>query len=93
MQALCRHDWVVYAKTPLAGSAAVLQYLSRYTHKRVRHYGLLAPAAKAQRLALARSLLRMPPRLHARDRCPSTPLKPTLPIHCLAGRFSPTRFI
>lgn len=112
MQALRRHDWVVYAKTPLAGPAAVLQYLSRYTHrtaigherllgiegdkvrirvraddtggkrtialdgvqfigrllqhvlppgfKRVRHYGLLAPAAKAQRLALARSLLRMP---------------------------------
>lgn len=112
LQALRRHDWVVYAKTPLAGPAAVLQYLSRYTHrtaigherllgiegdkvrirvraddtggkrtialdgvqfigrllqhvlplgfKRVRHYGLLAPAAKAQRLALARSLLRMP---------------------------------
>lgn len=99
-------------KTPLAGPAAVLQYLSRYTHrtaigherllgiegdkvrirvraddtggkrtialdgvqfigrllqhvlppgfKRVRHYGLLAPAAKAQRLTLARSLLHMP---------------------------------
>ncbi len=112
MQALRRHDWVVYAKTPLAGPAAVLQYLSRYTHrtaigherllgieddkvrirvraddtggkrtialdgvqfigrllqhvlppgfKRVHHYGLLASAAKAQRLALARSLLRMP---------------------------------
>jgi Putative transposase/Transposase zinc-binding domain len=110
--ALCRHDWVVYAKTPLAGPAAVLDYLSRYTHrtaigaerliairgnevllrvraddrggrrtvaidgvefigrllqhvlphgfKRIRHYGLLAPAAKAQRLALARSLLQMP---------------------------------
>lgn len=112
LQALRRHDWVVYAKTPLAGPAAVLQYLSRYTHrtavgnerllgiegdkvrlrvrtddrgghrsvllegeqfvgrllqhvlppgfKRVRHYGLLAPAAKAQRLALARTLLAMP---------------------------------
>lgn len=33
MQALRRHDWVVYAKTPLAGPAAVLQYLSRYTHR------------------------------------------------------------
>jgi hypothetical protein len=33
MQALRRHDWVDYAKTPLAGPAAVLQYLSRYTHR------------------------------------------------------------
>jgi hypothetical protein len=112
MQVLRRHDWVVYAKTPLAGPAAVLDYLSRYTHrtaignerlvaiagdkllmrvraddtggkrtiampgeqfiarllqhvlpagfKRIRHYGLLAPAGKAQRLALARQLLAMP---------------------------------
>lgn len=111
-QALARCDWVVYAKTPLAGPAAVLDYLSRYTHrtaignerllaiedecvrlrvraddcggkrviamdggtfiarllqhvlpagfKRIRHYGLLAPAAKMERLALARSLLAMP---------------------------------
>jgi hypothetical protein len=110
--ALHRHDWVVYAKTPLAGPAAVLDYLSRYTHrtaignerllaiagdqvllrvradatggkrviampgellvarlllhvlppgfKRIRHYGLLAPAAKTERLALARRLLLMP---------------------------------
>ncbi len=33
LQALRRHDWVVYAKTPLAGPAAVLDYLSRYTHR------------------------------------------------------------
>jgi hypothetical protein len=111
-RALRRHDWVVYAKTPLAGPAAVLDYLSRYTHrtaignerlmaidgdtvrlrvraddtnakrtiavdgntfiarwlqhvlpsgfKRIRHYGLLAPAGKTQRLALARQLLQMP---------------------------------
>jgi hypothetical protein len=111
-QALRRHDWVVYAKTPLAGPAAVLDYLSRYTHrtaignerllaiigdkvllrvradkqggkrtigmlgtefvarllqhvlppgfKRIRHFGLLAPAAKSQRLTLARQLLAMP---------------------------------
>ena len=111
-QALRRHDWVVYAKTPLAGPAAVLDYLARYTHrtaignerlvaiagdkvllrvradatggkrtiampgpqfvgrllqhvlppgfKRIRHYGLLAPAAKTERLALARQLLAMP---------------------------------
>ena len=112
VQALRRHDWVVYAKTPLAGPAAVLDYLARYTHrtaignerlvaiagddvrlrvraddgggkrivamdaqqfigrlllhvlppgfKRIRHFGLLAPAAKTQRLALARQLLAMP---------------------------------
>ena len=111
-QALHQHDWVVYAKTPLAGPAAVLDYLARYTHrtaignerivgiaadkvlmrvradntggkrtigvdglqfigrflqhvlplgfKRIRHYGLLAPAAKTARLALARQLLAMP---------------------------------
>jgi hypothetical protein len=112
VQALRRHDWVVYAKTPLDSPAAVLDYLSRYTHrtaignerlvaivgdklllrvraddsggkrtiampgelfiarllqhvlptgfKRLRHYGLLAPAAKAERLTLARQLLAMP---------------------------------
>ena len=112
VQARRRHDWVVYAKTPLAGPAAVLDYLARYTHrtaignerlvaiegdkvlirvraddtggkrtiamdaqqfigrflqhvlpsgfKRIRHYGLLAPAAKTVRLALARQLLAMP---------------------------------
>lgn len=112
MQALRRQDWVVYAKTPPAGPAAVLDYLARYTHrtaignerllaierdkvllrvraddrgskrtvalqgsefiarllqhvlpagfKRIRHYGLLAPAAKTQRLATARQLLAMP---------------------------------
>ena len=114
-QALHRHDWVVYAKTALAGPAAVLDYLSRYTHrtaignerlvsiagdevrlrvrangtgngggkrtvglpgeqfigrllqhvlppgfKRIRHYGLLAPATKTARLATARRLLAMP---------------------------------
>ncbi len=112
VRALRRHDWVVYAKTPLAGPGAVLDYLSRYTHrtamgnerlvgidgervlmrvraddtggkrtigvdgaqfigrflqhvlplgfKRIRHYGLLAPAAKTARLALARQVLAMP---------------------------------
>jgi Putative transposase/Transposase zinc-binding domain len=111
-RSLQQHDWVVYAKTPLAGPAAVLDYLARYTHrtaignerllgiagdkvllrvradgsggkrviampgeqfvarllahvlpsgfKRIRHYGLLAPAAKAERLATARRLLAMP---------------------------------
>jgi hypothetical protein len=112
VQALRRHDWVVYAKTPMAGPSAVLDYLARYTHrtaignerlvaiegdkvrfrvraddtggkrtiaidgvqfigrflqhvlpsgfKRIRHYGLLAPAAKTERLARARQLLAMP---------------------------------
>ena len=112
MLTLRRHDWVVYAKTPLAGAAAVLDYLARYTHrtaignerlvaidtdkvrlrvraddsgakrtialdgqqfigrllqhvlpsgfKRIRHYGLLAPATKTARLARARQLLAMP---------------------------------
>ncbi len=32
-RALRHHDWVVYAKTALAGPAAVLDYLSRYTHR------------------------------------------------------------
>jgi hypothetical protein len=30
---LLKHDWVVYAKTPLGGPAEVLEYLSRYTHR------------------------------------------------------------
>ncbi len=114
LRQLRRHDWVVYAKTALAGPGAVLDYLSRYTHrtaigherlvdvddravrirvradadglghkrsiqidgqdfigrlmqhvlpsgfKRIRHFGLLAPAAKARRLATARQLLGLP---------------------------------
>ena len=110
---LRRHDWVVYAKTPLAGPEVVLDYLSRYTHrvavsnerilcvdgkgvrlrvraddhggkrtvvidgaifigrflqhvlpsgfKRIRHYGLLNPALKTKRLAIARAALEIPP--------------------------------
>jgi hypothetical protein len=112
LKELTRHDWVVYAKTPLAGPEVVLDYLSRYTHrvavsnerivgvdatgvrlrvraddhggkrsvvidgstfigrflqhvlplgfKRIRHYGLLSPAAKTKRLAKARDALAMP---------------------------------
>ena len=30
---LYKHDWVVYAKTPMGGPAQVLEYLSRYTHR------------------------------------------------------------
>jgi hypothetical protein len=109
---LYKHDWVVYAKTPMGGPAQVLEYLSRYTHrtaigneriravdaqqvaftaradahggkrmvrlegsefvrrfllhilptgiKRIRHYGILAPACKKNRLSAARLALEMP---------------------------------
>ena len=109
---LLAHDWVVYAKTPPAGPAQVLDYLARYTHrtaisnerilgcdegvvrlrvrdnerggkrtvrlpieqfigrflrhvlpagfKRIRHYGMLAPAHKRLRLAAARTALDTP---------------------------------
>lgn len=110
---LYAHDWVVYAKQPLAGPEQVLEYLGRYTHrvaisnerivgideaevalrvradattgkkrtvrlktgefidrflmhvlpggfKRIRHYGLLGPAAKAVKLAQARAALNAP---------------------------------
>ncbi len=32
-QNLYAHDWVVYAKQPLGGPQAVLEYLGRYTHR------------------------------------------------------------
>ena len=32
-RSLHAHDWVVYAKQPLGGPAAVLDYLGRYTHR------------------------------------------------------------
>lgn len=107
------HEWVIYAKQPLAGPEQVLDYLGRYTHrvaisnerivgideaevafrvradattgkkrtmrlkagefidrflmhvlpsgfKRIRHYGLLGPAAKAVKLAQARAALNAP---------------------------------
>ena len=110
---LYAHDWVVYAKQPLGGPEAVLDYLGRYTHrvaisnerilgidgnevllrvradgksgrkrtlrlagtefidrfllhvlpcgfKRIRHYGLLAPAHKRTHLAAARAALGAP---------------------------------
>ena len=46
----------------------LLQHVLPAGFKRIRHYGLLAPAAKAQRLALARQLLAMPaPNPQARE--------------------------
>ena len=111
-------EWVVYAKRPFAGPAAVLAYLSRYTHRvaisnrrllaldergvtfrwkdyrrtgktrykamtlaadefmrrfllhvlpsgfhRIRHYGLLANAARRAQLAQARKLLHVVPNI------------------------------
>ena len=54
VQALRRHDWVVYAKTPLAGPAAVLDYLSRYTHRTaIGNERLLGLELDTVRLALA----------------------------------------
>ena len=32
-RAAAQCEWVVYAKRPFAGPAAVLAYLSRYTHR------------------------------------------------------------
>ena len=73
--------------------ARLMQHVLPAGFKRIRHYGLLAPAAKAQRLALARELLAMPaPNPQAREdaqafvqrvaaiqieRCP----------HCQSGRW------
>jgi hypothetical protein len=116
LAALREVEWVVYAKRPFAGPAAVLAYLSRYTHRvaisnqrllaldergvtfrwkdyratgktrykamtlgadefmrrfllhvlpsgfhRIRHYGLLANAARREHLARARELLQVVP--------------------------------
>ena len=33
INALYRHEWVVYAKRPFAGPQSVIEYLGRYTHK------------------------------------------------------------
>ena len=33
LEPLWRSDWVVYAKKPFSGPAAVLAYLARYTHR------------------------------------------------------------
>ena len=32
-RSLFRHEWVVYAKAPMAGPQVVLKYLARYTHR------------------------------------------------------------
>jgi hypothetical protein len=132
-------EWVVYAKRPFAGPAAVLAYLSRYTHRvaisnqrllalnergvtfrwkdyraqgktryktmtlstdefmrrfllhvlpggfhRIRHYGLLANAARREHLARARGLLHVVPA--AAEPPPETPVASVAPTfvcpHC-----------
>ena len=133
---LYAHDWVVYAKEPLGGPEAVLDYLGRYTHrvaisnerilgidghevllrvraddasgrkrtlrvpgtefidrflqhvlpcgfKRIRHYGLLAPAHKRTHLAAARAALGAPP--------PQPVVIETVAAFCVASRTSSTR--
>jgi hypothetical protein len=51
MQRLAAKDWVVYAKTPLAGPVAVLDYLARYTHRTaVGHERLIAARDDGVRL-------------------------------------------
>jgi hypothetical protein len=150
-RALRGHDWVVYAKTPPAGPAAVIDYLARYTQrtaignerlvgiagdkvllrvradannnsqgggkrtialqgsefvarllqhvlppgfKRIRHYGLLAPATKADRLASARQLLAMPRANVRAEEDARTFMRRVAAIdietcpHCKAGRLS-----
>ena len=136
-------EWVVYAKRPFAGPAAVLAYLSRYTHRvaiansrllafdergvtfrwkdyrasgktrykamtlgadefirrfllhvlpsgfhRIRHYGLLAKAARREQLAQARELLHVAPvgRTAVEPTHPSPTVQPTFICpHCGAA--------
>ena len=137
-------EWVVYAKRPFAGPAAVLAYLSRYTHRvaisnrrllafdergvtfrwkdyrttgkarykamtlgadefmrrfllhvlpsgfhRIRHYGLLANAARRAQLAQARELLHVVPAtvdLPSAAAAPVTIVAPTFVCpHCGAA--------
>jgi hypothetical protein len=136
-------EWVVYAKRPFAGPAAVLAYLSRYTHRvaisnrrllafdqhgvtfrwkdyrakgrtryktmtlaaaefmrrfllhvlpgrfhRIRHYGLLANAARKENLALARELLHQPlPQAAPAEQTPACGSAPPLFVcrHCGAA--------
>jgi hypothetical protein len=142
LEPLRQCEWVVYAKRPFAGPAAVLAYLSRYTHRvaisnsrllvcdergvtfrwkdyrlkgrtryktmtleyaefmrrfllhvlpsgfhRIRHYGLLANAARCQHIATARALLTQNtprPQVNAQSpHCENRPATPTfLCQHC-----------
>ena len=134
-----KKNWVVYAKPPFAGPAAVLAYLSRYTHRvaisnrrlialdersvtfrfkdyrrdgaeryrtmtlavdefirrfllhvlpkgfhRIRHYGLLASAARKDNLARARELLAAPQPAEEDDARQPSDYRPPCP--CCGGR-------
>jgi putative transposase/transposase-like zinc-binding protein len=132
-------DWVVYAKRPFAGPAAVLAYLSRYTHRvaiansrlisvegnavsfrwkdyridgpdrykvmtlqaaefirrflihvlpggfhRIRHFGLLAKASRAENIARARELLSAPAQQN--QQADAEDLNLSYPCPCCGGR-------
>jgi hypothetical protein len=136
---LRKKNWVVYAKPPFAGPAAVLAYLSRYTHRvaisnrrlisldesgvtfrykdyrrdsaarygtmtlnadefirrfllhvlpkgfhRIRHYGLLASAARKANVTRIRQLLAVPPAVE--PAAPVEPTDPRPPCPCCGGR-------
>jgi hypothetical protein len=134
--------WFVYCKRPFAGPKAVLDYLSRYTHRvavsnrrliavdarsvtfkvkdyriegpgrytrmtlataefirrflihvlpkgfhRIRHYGLLAGAARAQTIAQARELLSVPvPTTDPAEADDAAPAALATPCPCCGGR-------
>src|SRR5262252_1059803 len=144
-------EWVVYAKRPFAGPAAVLAYLSRYTHRvaisnsrllaldergvtfrckdyrakgrtryksmtldahefmrrfllhvlpggfhRIRHYGLIANAARREQLARARALLGVVPTTVAPQPpdAPAVNIQPTFVCpHCGAAMIVIETFI
>jgi len=64
----------------------LLQHVLPLGFKRIRHYGLLAPAGKAKRLAMARRLLAMPaPNPQAREEAQAFMRRVAgLEIHCCA---------
>ena len=55
------HRWSNSVASGQEFIARFVQHVLPSGFKRIRHYGLLAPAAKTERLALARQLLAMPP--------------------------------
>jgi len=65
-------NWKVYAKPPFGGPEQVLKYVARYIRRfllhvlpegfqRIRYYGFLANRYRAEKLALCRQLLQIPP--------------------------------
>jgi len=69
-------EWVVYAKRPFAGPAAVLAYLSRYTHR------VAISNSRKEHLALARELLHVASAATS-DPALADPVRPTFVCaHC-----------